>query len=425
MTAQSNAQMTPKQPNTPQSISSLNIILLQGELLKKTQDYGKSIWLQLGEDTFKEFTLSAISQRLAKNFQGDPITDTLRLQRHLFLFWKRGYYKSSMIEKFFKLLKTWKTHKIGNCTAESLRGSVTGKSPNYVFHVPGVLKGDLIAVPEFSGVPLIKGIEPILLDWLGTGNIHLELVSLSAALQINSVVSTMKAWRVTPNQGGYSFHTDSLCIAANHTQTRTLNKLTSAVYDRFLVLHFDNILTAQLAKSVIKNMSNLRQNTSLLMQAWEFYGNMSVQGQLPKIKDKWIDSLPDLEPRLLGKYVSTVYSHAYIMQPKRHKNVSGKYSNLILDYKDHDFALQQIPKYIQGYDVIESYFGASSQPKSNTNKINVNSIVQTFKSVSSRQVADSLGISQKQARNILNELKTAGKVKMGSKIGKAVQWVPV
>ena len=92
---------------------------------------------------------------------------------------------------------------------------------------------------------------------------------------------------------------------------------------------------------------------------------MTVQGQLPTISDNWIDDLPQIEPRLIGKYMSTVYSHAFIIQPKRHNNTSGTYSSLILEDEDHKFALKQIPRYIQSNDSLKKYFDIS--PKANTN----------------------------------------------------------
>ena len=76
-------------------------------------------------------------------------------------------------------------------------------------------------------------------------------------------------------------------------------------------------MNSDLAKEVAKRVKNANQNTSTLRELWKFYGEMHIEGQLPSIPDSWIDDLPEVGPRLISNYVSTIYSHAFIMQPKR------------------------------------------------------------------------------------------------------------
>jgi len=219
---------------------STKILLHKGQLLSQMADYGESLWLWLGRETFEEFTLSGISYPLRMSYVDDPMATIYRLPRHLFLFWKRGYYKSTMIAKFLELLQPhWPTHSIGVATTESLRGSVSGKGMNYVFHPPGILLGNIVAIPEFHNITEIKGVGPILLDWWGTGDLSVGLVKLSSALQNQNVLDDMNKFGVKASNGRYEFHTDSVGIAACHTDTDKLRKFPPAVYDRLLVLHHE------------------------------------------------------------------------------------------------------------------------------------------------------------------------------------------
>lgn len=396
-------------------------LLETGQLISAMAEHGEAIWLWLGEDIFQEFTLSGISYPLRMSFPDDPVATRFRIPRHLFLFWLRGFYKSSMIDEFLRILQPpWSVHSIGSTTAESVRGSVSSGGGSYSFHPPGMLMGDIVAVPEFHNITTVKNVGPVLLDWWGTGDVSVSLVKFSSALKNQGVKNDMARYGVTPLDGRYSFHTDSVSIAACHTETDKLKRFPPALYDRLLVRYFEpETLDSTLAKDVAKRALNTRRSIDVLSDSWGFYRRMTVDGMLPTIPGHWIDALPEIGPRLISNYASTVYSHAFIMQPKRHGHLNPPYSELIIEEEDHLFAVSRIGLYKYGQEVILAHLGGRGSRRNLEEEIL--DYLRRNSPVTSNEVSTNIGCSSRRVTQILREYLGSGVNRIGSR-GPGVQW---
>lgn len=301
-----------------------------------------------------------------------------------------------------------------------MRGSVSGKSPNYVFHRPGILIGDIVAIPEFHNLMEVKSVEPVLLDWLGTGDVSVALVKLSAALSKESVKQQATDAGVEVLEGRYKFHTDSVGIMACHSGSTKLNRFQMAIYNRLIVIYHDDIdLREGLAKAVVKRVGNARRDDSALKDAWAFYGMMRVEGELPDVRPEWIDELPEIGPRLVSVYMSTVYAHAFIMQPRRHGRQSEVYPHLILEREDHEFALERIDRYKHGQEVIERHLRGGRGVSAS---VEVRKILKEKGEVTTKELSEKLPFRVRTIRNVLNALEDKGEAKKSEKAGPGVKW---
>ena len=165
---------------------------------------------------------------------------------------------------------------------------------------------------------------------------------------------------------------------------------------------------------------NASQDVSVLRNAWRFYGEMRVDGELPEIPRSWVMGLPDdVGPRLISNYVSTVYSHAFIMQPKRYGHLKSPYPELLLEEEDHRFASDRIEVYKIGQDAILENLG-KIRPRRNLDQ-DVLTFLDQRGPITANEAAVEFGKTPRRMRQILSGLEGKEVRKSGSS-GPGVRW---
>jgi len=410
-------------------------ILLDGEFITENAKYGEKLYSWLGYEAFEELSLSALSWFLHQSFKDDPVVRTIRLLRHLMLYWPSEYWKSSMLNLFCNLLNPpeatsphWKIHRLGHATSESVRGSVTGKQGNYLFHPPDLKLGEIILIPEFHDLVHVKNITPVLMDWTSQGEISISLVKASAAFSSEQVQQQAASHGIKITEGRMYYTTDSLMLAACHIQTdRIVKKFPDALWNRLLILYYPpERFDTDLRRYVDLNTGHLRDNVDELKRGWHFYHEMRVGGKLPLLPDNWINrfhnEFSEAGPRMGDHFKRTVYAHAFAMQPKRYGCISTFYPRLILDEEDLDFALKRMPRWDRGLKRIRRQL--KDKGRKSEIRAKIISLLQKHKVITSKDAAKEANCTCRWARKILEELEEEGLVvKQGITKGVSWKWI--
>lgn len=325
-------------------------ILLEGRLLDETRKYGESQWGWLGKIAYSILPLVPLSQKMIKLYP----TRISELIFHLMLFWRHGFYKSTMTKTFCNdILRNWSTHTLGEATVPAIRGSVLrdkkGRNKTRAtFSPPAPILADIIHNSEFHTLLNNKGAQSLLQTWLGdqtitNANAYIDKLTPHQRHEIET-----KYPGLVFNANGYTVNITSCFLSCCNTNSLDIKRFDNSVYDRMGVLHFpDTELDEELANEV--NILSRNPPPEELMLAWDWMANIQTEDILPEIPIEWKKQVSGL-PRMHTRSNSMTYSFSLAFLPQHYGYLCTKdepYPEMVLSEK----ALELSQLYIEDFKV--------------------------------------------------------------------------
>ena len=196
--------------------------------------------MKIGRDSFKEFAvyfvdcaLSALTRLLPPVRRGVSL---MRMRRHVLLYWRKGWFKSSILLSLSRLMKGWEIIDAGSTSWQRLRGSVESGR----FLVPLFHAADVILMPElFATVtPDDESYVEILNRAMEEGRITVSLVKFGQVPE--DEISRIRALGISYRQDLQLMEYDcnAVFLAASHDNVTPQMRmmLDAGLASRFVVL---------------------------------------------------------------------------------------------------------------------------------------------------------------------------------------------
>ena len=291
-------------------------ILLKGRLIEETATYGESQWGRLGGIAFTILPLVPLSQKLITYFP----TRIQELILHIMLYWRAGFYKSTMIKTFAEQIlnsTNWRVHKIGQITVPAIRGSVSiQKRQGQVYATfvpPAPMKGEIVYNTELATLLKDKSIQASLQTWLGDQSITNSNAYIGHLDTGRRVMYTRRYPGLFFKGNSYTANIRSSFITAINTASVDIKTFDSSTYDRVGILTFpDSELDEEIAYDV--NLLPRNPPPEELIKAWDFVSSITLEGPLPDIPLEWKRQMSGL-PRMLSRQTGMIYAYSLALLP--------------------------------------------------------------------------------------------------------------
>ena len=194
--------------------------------------YFKELFGVLGEMASDELMLSLASWRLQKTLPKS--IDVGRIRKHVLLFWRKGWLKSTILRVFSDLLPNFirKTF-LSDASRQSLTGSAVGDK----FKPPEFKVNDIIIIPEMTSIfdNFDSKFIGAFLTALEEGRIAVSYVKFSN-LSEEEIVDAFGEYEIVIRNGRIEYDVDSVVWCGAHTYATLERHLRDAFIDRFTVV---------------------------------------------------------------------------------------------------------------------------------------------------------------------------------------------
>jgi len=192
----------------------------------------------LGEQVAEEMLYALASWNYNK------FINQMGLKRHVFLYWNKGYLKSSLINIFEKIVDERNVGRIDSVTDASLRGGPVEIDGKYTLSEPLLAKPFLVC-DELSSITTKAKKEEMLttfLTFLSSGQLHVSIKAVSnikraerKRIEKNSkgMITFDKSDLLNPTTSGYTLKNNVLLFCATYTEKYRPDE---ALEDRLVVI---------------------------------------------------------------------------------------------------------------------------------------------------------------------------------------------
>lgn len=248
----------------------------------------------LGKQVAEEFLLSAASWNI-QTYSNPPF----RVRRHLLLFWKPGWLKSCLLERFHTLLGPELCTMMSDITNAALRGTVEAGR----FISPFTLKRPFSICTEFGQIIGSADSTELIQKLLNVLEEGIVLVSLGKIGQLSAVQrdEIQEEYGITfIDQNTFTYRTNWVLFAGTYNRKFLVD---NAFESRFRLITPDYRLDSKLTKYVINTPQEGVPEDLAIEFRRAIMDKHSVESHM-KLPDEIYEIFEDIDPRSCGQLLS-------------------------------------------------------------------------------------------------------------------------